>query len=212
MAWRPPLFAEVGDADQRVVHGHPGAFQGHAVAQETLRAGRRRKRAGDARDTPVPAGEQVLDCLHGARQVIGDDSVRGETGQLPVGENDVDTGVNQRPQICGGARRREDYPGHVLGYGKLEVACFFRRIFVRVAEEHRVPGFVRAILYAPHEVGKERARPDVRDDQRPDSVVPEPEATRHPVGAVVQLANRPGNLCHEVRGDPLVPVQDARDG
>ena len=133
----------------------------------------------------------MLDCLHGPGDVVGDDRVGLRAGELPVDEDDVDAGVEERLEIGGRARGGQDDAGDVLGDGELQIPGLLRRILVGVAEEHRVPGFVRAVFDATHEIGEERPRPDVRDDERPDAVVTEPEAACHPVRAVVQLLRRP---------------------
>ena len=115
-------------------------------------------------------------------------------------------------QIGGRAGGGQDDAGDVLGDGELQIPGLLRRVLVGVAEKHRVPGFVRAVFDAAHEIGEERSGPDVRDDERPDAVVTEPEALCHPVRAVVQLLRCPSDLRRQHRIDVALPVQDAGDG
>jgi hypothetical protein len=101
---------------------------------------------------------------------------------------------------------RQDHPSHVLGNGELEVPSFFFWVLVRVAEEHRVTRLVRTIFDAPDHVGEERPGPDIRDNERQDTVVPEAQAAGHTVGTVVQLAGRHHHFGSELRVNLLVPV------
>ena len=133
-------------------------FQGHAVAREPLKAGRRRKRTGYARDAAVPVGEQVVDGPHHTREVVSHDSVRLVARQPSVGEDNVDTGIKQSLQVCGRPRRRQDHAGDVLVNGKTEVLGLLRRVFVSVAKEHRVARLMCAVFDPPGDIGKERAR------------------------------------------------------